>query len=118
MVLASPQEPGVPGQRAERSPFGRSPSLLPSSGSRRERFLISKLVLPQLLVVVFCNNVGSLKTKRIIHKYQEVVVDKIDDELKSGWQGRSKRKRPGVFVEEDWVREHSVEPQYAKAMQR
>ena len=70
--------------------------------------MIGKLVLPQSLVAVFCNKVGWRGTKRIIHKYQEVVVDKMDDELKSGWQGRFKRKRPSVFVEDDRVREHSV----------
>ena len=57
-------------------------------------------------------------TKRIIHKYQEVVVDKIEDELKSGWQGRFKRKRLSVFVEDDWVREHGVEPRHAKTMKQ
>ena len=58
------------------------------SASRRERFLIGQLVLPQLLVSVFCNEVGWRETKRIIHKYQEVVVDKMDDELKSGLAGK------------------------------
>ena len=61
---------------------------------------MGKLVLPQSLIAVFCNKVGWRETKRIIHKYQEVVVDKMDDELKSGWQGRFKRKRLSVFVED------------------
>ena len=86
------------------------------SASRRKRFLIGKLVLLQSLVAVFCNEVDWRETKRIIHKYQEVVVDKMDDELKSGWQGRFKRKRLSVFVEDDWVQEHRVEPQHAKTM--
>ena len=80
--------------------------------------MIGELVLPQSLVAVFCNKVGWRETKRIIHKYQEVVVDKMEDELKSGWQGRFKRKRPSVFVEDDWVREHGVEPQHAETMKR
>ena len=88
------------------------------SASRRERFLIGKLVLLQYLVAVFCNKVGWRETKRIIHKYQEVVVDKMDDELKSGWQGRFKRKRLSVFVEDDWVGEHGVKPQHAEKMER
>ena len=77
---------------------------------RRERILIGKLVLPQSFVAIFCNKVGWRETKRIIHKYQEVVVDKMEDELKSWWQGRFKRKRLSVFVEGDWVCEQGVEP--------
>ena len=88
------------------------------NASRRERFLIGKLVLPQSLVAAFCNKVGWGETKRIIHKYQEVVVDKMEDELKSGSQGRFKRKRLSVLVEDDWVREHGVEPRHAKTMKR
>ena len=88
------------------------------SASRRERFLISKLVLPQSLVAVFCNKVGWRETKRIIHKCQEVVVDKMDDDLKSGWQGRFKRKRLSAFVEDNWVQEHRMEPRHAKTMER
>ena len=59
---------------------------------------------------------GWQETKRILYKYQELVVDKMDDELKSGWQGRFKRKCLSVFIEDDWVREHSVEPRHAKTM--
>ena len=80
--------------------------------------MFGKLVFPQSLVAVFSNKVGWRETKRIIHKFQEVVVDKIDDELKSGWQGRFKRKRLSVFVEDDWVRETSLEPRNAKTMKR
>ena len=74
--------------------------------------------MPQSLVAEFCNKVGWQETKRIIHKFQEVAVDKMDDGLKSGWQGRFKRKRLSVFVEDDWVREHSVEPRHAKTMKQ
>ena len=58
------------------------------SASRRERFLIGKLVLPQSLVAVFRDKVGWRETKRIIHKFQEVVVDRFDDGLRSRWQGK------------------------------
>ena len=54
------------------------------SASRRERFLLGKLFLPQLLVVAFVNKVGWRETKRIIYRFQAVVVDKLDDELISG----------------------------------
>ena len=84
--------------------------------SRRERFLLGKLVLPQSLVVVFINKVGWRETKRIVYKFQAAVVDKLDEELKSGWQGRYKRTRLSVFVEDDWVREHGLEPRHAKMM--
>ena len=86
--------------------------------SRRERFLLGKLVLPQSLVVAFINMVGWRETKRIIYKFQVAVVDRLDEELKSGGQGRRKRTRLSVFVEDDWVREHSVEPRHAKMMGR
>ena len=88
------------------------------SASRRERFLFGKLVLPQSLVAVFSNKVGWRETKRSIHEFQAVVVDKLDDELKSGWQGRYKRTRLSMFVEDDWVREHSVEHRHAKTMKQ
>ena len=88
------------------------------SAPRRERFLLGILVLPQSLVAVFSNKVGWLETKRIIHKFQAVVVDMLDDELKSGWQGGYKRARLSVVVEDKWVREHSVEPRHAKTMGR
>ena len=80
--------------------------------------MIGKLVLPQSFVAVFSGKVGWRETKRIIHKFQEVMVDKLDDELKPGWKGRFKRKRPSVFVEDDWVQEHSVEPRNAKTMKQ
>ena len=86
--------------------------------SRRERFLLGKLVLPHSLVAAFINKVGWRETKRIIYKFQAVVVDKLDGELKSGWQGRYKRTRLSVFVEDDWVREHGLEPRHAKMMRR
>ena len=84
--------------------------------SSRERFLLGKLVLPQSLVLLFINKVGWKETKRVIHKFQSVVVDRLDEELKSGWQGRFKRVRPNVFIEDDWVHEHTVEPRHAKTM--
>ena len=80
--------------------------------------MLGKLVMPQSLVAVFSNKVGWRETKRIIHKFQAVVVDKSDDVLESGWQGRYKRTRLSVFVEDDWVREHSAEPRHAKTMKR
>ena len=86
--------------------------------SRRERFLLGKLVLPQSLVLLISNKAGWKETKRIIHKFQTVVVDRLDEELKSGWQGRFKRVRPSVFIEDDWVHEHRVEPRQAKTMRR
>ena len=66
-------------------------------------FLLGKLVLPQSLVVAFINKVGWHETKRIIHKFQAVLVDKLDNELKSGWQERYKKTRLSVFVDDDWV---------------
>ena len=78
--------------------------------------MLGRLVLPQSLVAVFSNKVGWRETKRSIHEFQAVVVDKLDDELKSGWHGRFKRTRLSVFVEDNWVREHSAEPQNAKTM--
>ena len=65
--------------------------------------MLGERVLPQSLVAVYSNKKGWRETKGIIHNFQAVVVDKLDDELKSGWQGRYKRTRLSVFVEDDWV---------------
>ena len=74
--------------------------------SRRERFLLGKLVLPQSLVLALISKVRWRETKRIIYKFQAAVIDKLDVDLKPGGQGRWKRTRLGVFVEDDGVREH------------
>ena len=89
-----------------------------SEASKRDRFLLGKLVLPRSLVGVLITKVGWRETKRVIFKFQSVVVDRLDNVLKGGWRSKGKRKRPCVFVEDDWRGEHDVMPRHAKTMRR